>query len=84
MKKVTEFCTYESTMIHSSRYNWQTNNLEVEFRGGGTKYKFDNVDVEDYLAFSNSEESTGKAFNQYIRKYKGEKVVTDQGQGGKE
>jgi hypothetical protein len=84
MKKVTEFCTYESTMIHSSRYNWQTGNLEVEFRGGGTIYKFEGVESVDYLAFNNSEESIGKAFNTYIRKYKGQKVITEQNQGGKE
>ena len=73
MKKKSEFCTYDSSMIRTSRYNFETKDLEVEFNGG-TTYKFENVDDVDYLAFANSEESIGKSFNQHIRKYEGKKT----------
>jgi len=73
MKKKSEFCTYDSSMIRTSRYNFETKNLLVEFNGG-TTYEFENVDSVDYLAFANTEESVGKAFNQYIRKYEGKKT----------
>ena len=76
MKKKSEFCTYESSMIRTSRYNFETKNLEVEFTGG-TTYEFDNVDTVDYLAFTNTEESIGKAFNQHIRKYEGRKTSVE-------
>lgn len=72
MKKTTEICIYESSMIHSSNYNYTDGNLKVEFRGG-TTYQFNSVDIEDYLAFSNGE-SIGKSFNEYIRKYNGVKT----------
>ena len=73
MKKKSEFCTYDSSMIRTSRYNFETKDLEVEFNGG-TIYKFVNVDDVDYLAFANTEESIGKSFNQHIRKYEGRKI----------
>ena len=73
MKKKSEFCTYDSSMIRTSRYNFETKDLEVEFNGG-TTYKFENVDIVDYLAFANTEESIGKSFNQHIRKYEGKKT----------
>jgi len=73
MKKKSEFCTYDSSMIRTSRYNFETKNLLVEFTGG-TTYEFENVDSVDYLAFANTEESIGKSFNQYIRKYEGKKT----------
>lgn len=67
--KNTEICIYESSMIHSSNYDFNTKTLKVEFRGGKT-YVYNTVDVEDYLAFSNAK-STGQSFNDYIRKYEG-------------
>lgn len=73
MKKTTEFCTYESEMILNSRYNWKEKSLEVEFKGGSI-YRYEDVDPIDYQSFSNNEESIGKAFNQYIRKYEGKKI----------
>ena len=73
MKKKSEFCTYDSSMIRTSRYDFETKNLLVEFNGG-TTYEFENVDSVDYLAFANTEESVGKAFNQYVRKYEGKKT----------
>ena len=72
MKKTTEICIYESSMIHSSNFNYATGQLKVEFKGG-TSYQFESVDIEDYLAFSNGE-SIGKSFNEYIRKYNGVKT----------
>lgn len=73
MKKKTEICIYESSMIHSSNFNFDTNELKVEFKGG-TTYIFNSVDEVDYKAFSNAE-SIGKAFNQYIRhQYEGSKI----------
>jgi hypothetical protein len=71
MKKKTEICIYESSMILSSNFNFDTHELRVEFKGG-TIYQFENVELEDYLAFSNGE-SIGKSFNEYIRKYNGTK-----------
>jgi hypothetical protein len=62
----------ESSMIDSSNYNPETNELIVTFKGGSS-YSFNGVVTEDYQAFSESE-SAGKAFNQYIRKYNGLKV----------
>jgi hypothetical protein len=72
MKKKTEICIYESSMILSSNFNFDTLSLRVEFRGG-TIYQFEGVEIEDYLAFSNGE-SIGKSFNEYIRKYEGTKT----------
>lgn len=62
----------ESSMIGSSNYNPETNELIVTFKGG-TSYSFQNVLTEDYKAFTEAE-SAGKAFNQYIRKYNGLKL----------
>jgi hypothetical protein len=73
MKKKSEFCTYDSSMIRTSRYNFDSKELDVEFNGG-TTYRFNNVDTIDYLAFANTEESVGKSFNQHIRKYEGKKT----------
>jgi len=72
MKKLTEICHYESSMISSSFYNFQTEKLLVEFNGGSV-YEFLNVPFDHYKAFSESE-SVGKAFNEYIRQYNGTKV----------
>ena len=73
MKKKSEFCTYDSSMIRTSRFNFEESKLQVEFTGG-TVYEFVNVDLVDYLAFANTEDSVGKSFNQYIRKYEGKKT----------
>lgn len=68
----------ESSMIDSSNYNPETNELIVTFKGGSS-YSFKGVLTEDYQAFTEAE-SAGKAFNQYIRKYNGLKLEenTDQ------
>lgn len=73
MKKKTEICIYDSSMIHSSNFNFDSKELKVEFRGG-TTYIFNSVDHLDYQAFSNSI-SIGKAFNEFIKhRYEGSKV----------
>ena len=61
-----------SSMIDSTNYNPETNELIVTFKGGSA-YAFKDVVTEDYKALV-EEESTGKAFNQYIRKYNGLKI----------
>ena len=75
MKKTTEISIYESSMIHSSNYNFTTNELKVEFKGG-TVYTFPSVDVLDYQLFTNSD-SVGKAFNEHIRIYGGIKQESE-------
>jgi hypothetical protein len=45
----------------------------VEFNGGAI-YEFNEVDLEDYQAFSTTSESIGKAFNMHIKKYEGKKI----------
>lgn len=76
MKKKTEICIYDSSMIHSSNFNYDTKELKVEFRGG-TTYVFNSVDHLDYVAFANSS-SIGKAFNEFIRyRYDGTKIADE-------
>ena len=65
----------DSSMIGSSNYNPETNELVVTFKGG-TSYKYDNVLTEDYQQFIDGE-SAGKSFNQYIRKYTGTKLENE-------
>jgi hypothetical protein len=65
----------ESTMIDSSNYNPETNELIVTFKGGSA-YSFKDVVTEDYKAMVEGE-SVGKAFNQYIRKYNGLKLESN-------
>jgi hypothetical protein len=72
MKKQTEICHYESSMISSSFYNFESEKLLVEFHGGAV-YEFLNVPFDHYKAFSEAE-SIGKSFNEYIRQYEGKKV----------
>lgn len=67
--------THESSMIQSSSYDTQTLELVVTFTGG-TSYKYEGVTEQDYNGFV-SGESTGKAFNEYIRKYTGNKLLTE-------
>lgn len=66
---------HESSMIQSSTYNTVTGELLVVFHGGST-YKYENVTNEDYTGFVNGE-STGKSFNEHIRKYTGSKLLTE-------
>jgi hypothetical protein len=66
--------TYDSSNIAASRYEKETNTLYITFVKGNLKYKYDNVDFNDYLNIQNAE-STGKAFIEYIKsKYQGEKI----------
>jgi hypothetical protein len=67
--------THESSMIQSSSYNTETGELSVTFNGGNT-YKYERVTNEDYTSFVDSE-STGKGFNEFIRKYEGQKLITE-------
>jgi hypothetical protein len=76
MKKQTEICHYESSMISSSFYNFESGKLLVEFNGGAL-YEFLNVSLDDYRSFSESD-SVGKAFNSHIRQYNGIKVEDSQ------
>jgi hypothetical protein len=62
----------ESSMIDSTNFNPENNELIVNFKGGSS-YSFQNVLTEDYKALVESE-STGKAFNEHIRKYNGLKL----------
>lgn len=66
---------HESSMIQSSSYDTQSLELTVTFNGGSI-YKYEGVTEEDYNGFV-SGESTGKAFNEYIRKYTGSKLFTE-------
>lgn len=66
---------HQSSMIQSSMYDTTTGELVVNFNGGST-YTYNGVTNEDYNAFT-SAESTGKAFNEFIRKYEGSKLLTE-------
>ncbi len=66
---------HESSMVKSSIYDTETGELIVTFNGDAS-YKFDAVTEEDYQKFANAE-SIGRAFNEYIRKYNGSKLVTE-------
>ena len=66
---------HESTMIQSSSYDNQSLEFIVSFNGGSS-YKYEGVSEEDYSNFVNGE-STGRAFNEYIRKYTGSKLLTE-------
>lgn len=72
MKKISETINYESSTVESSTYRFDKKDLIVEFRGG-FQYYFENVDSSDYISFSTSD-SIGRAFNEYIRKYNGQRV----------
>lgn len=67
--------THESSMIQSSSYDTQSLELTVTFHGGNT-YSYTGVTESDYNSFVNAE-STGKGFNEYIRKYEGQKLLTE-------
>lgn len=64
--------THESSMIKSSVYDTETSSLTVTFNGDNS-YIYEAVSYEDYELFMNGE-STGKAFNEFIRKYNGSKL----------
>ena len=66
---------HESSMIQSSSYDTETLELIVTFVGGPS-YTYNGVSNEDYTAFVESE-STGRAFNEHIRKYEGMKLLTE-------
>ena len=66
---------HESSMIQSSSYDNQSLELVVTFHGGSV-YKYEGVTEEDYSNFVNGE-STGRAFNEHIRKYAGSKMLTE-------
>ena len=66
--------TYDSSNIASSRFEKDTNTLYITFVKGGLIYKYENVDLSDYLYLQHSE-STGKGFISNIKnKYNGIKV----------
>jgi hypothetical protein len=67
--------THESSMIQSSTYDTQSLELIVTFNGGNS-YTYNGVAESDYNSFV-SAESTGKGFNEYIRKYEGQKLLTE-------
>lgn len=66
--------TYSSSNIASSSYDTNNYTLFITFVKGDLKYKYDNVNPEDYNELQ-SAESTGKAFIEFIKnKYTGERV----------
>ena len=69
----TDYNWYESSnVVFSECYDTNTNSktLKVVFKGGRT-YLYQDVDINDYLLFKNSE-SVGKGLNEFIiKKYKG-------------
>lgn len=62
--KLTETCTYDSSNIKSSVYNFKTEELIITFKNKSV-YKYFGVDKDEYYVFS-SHESTGKAFHKWI------------------
>ena len=65
MKKKTERIEYNSSSVNSSSYNFETKELIIYFQTK-TGYSYENVELEDYIGFSQAE-SIGKSFNQFIR-----------------
>jgi cystathionine beta-lyase/cystathionine gamma-synthase len=66
---------YDSSNVKYSEIDDKENSLKtvrVVFNNG-SQYRYDDVDVYDYLKFRDAE-STGKAFNQYLKKYTYEKL----------
>ena len=81
MKK-TETCTYDSSMIESSTYDFVTRELIVIFTGG-TQYSYAGVSEMAYETFSRDQESVGKAFNESVkRNYTGIKIITEDALNG--
>jgi hypothetical protein len=73
MKKIIETINYESSSVAKSTYDFTSRDLTVEFVGGAS-YGYEDVELDDYLQFSTSD-SIGKAFNSWIRQYKGQKLT---------
>jgi hypothetical protein len=66
--------TYDSSNIASSSYDTTNYTLYITFVKGNLRYRYINVDPNDYNDFQQSE-STGKAFIDKIKnKYTGEKI----------
>ena len=67
--------TYDSSNIASSTYDTANYTLYLTFVKGNLRYKYLNVEPNDYNQLQNAE-STGKAFIEYIKnKYTGEKML---------
>jgi hypothetical protein len=66
---------HESSMIQSSTYDTNTLELSVTFNNGSV-YNYQGVIESDYNEFVTGE-STGAAFNTHIRKYTGNKIITE-------
>jgi hypothetical protein len=67
--------THQSSTVQSSSYDTETRELMVTFIGGST-YQYEGVTNEDYTSFVDAE-SAGRAFNEFIRKYEGQKLLTE-------
>ena len=66
--------TYDSSNIASSSYDTANYTLYITFVKGNLKYKYENINPEDYNKLQEAE-STGKAFIEYIKnKYTGVKI----------
>jgi hypothetical protein len=66
--------TYDSSNIASSSYDTNNHTLFITFVKGNLKYKYENVNPNDYNGLQ-SAESTGKGFIEFIKnKYTGEKI----------
>ena len=63
---------HESSHIKKSKWILEENELFIEFHNGGV-YVYSDVNLEDYQGFVQSE-STGKGFNEYIKKYEFTKI----------
>jgi len=66
---------HESSMIQSSKYDTNTLELSVTFNNGSI-YNYQGVVESDYNAFVTGE-SVGASFNEHIRKYAGNKIITE-------
>jgi hypothetical protein len=67
--------TYDSSNIASSIYDTTNYTLYIIFVKGNLKYKYINVNPDDYNKLQSSE-STGKAFIEFIKnKYTAEKIL---------
>ena len=67
--------TYKSSLLDYSVFNFQTNQLNVVFKGG-EEYVYLDVSQADYTSFINSE-SHGSGLNKYIKQYNFYKINKD-------
>jgi hypothetical protein len=75
MKKIKEIINYDSSIIESSNYEYETQTLIITFKGG-SMYQYNGVSVDDYVKFSTSD-SVGSEFNKTVSKnYSYEKIET--------